>query len=131
MLYYPTPCPPFDPHKGPDSPLSHLQGTVPYLFQMFIGVLFWYQLYNGFSGSNAIDDASLILFNLLFTSIPPVIGGVWDQCLSERTVLSKPMLYRFVASMCKYHWSRFRPDSPPPGPWLGWGKTGFVARILT
>lgn len=61
---------------------------------MFIGVLFWYQLYNGFSGSNAIDDASLILFNLLFTAIPPIIGGIWDQCLKEHTILDKPILYK-------------------------------------
>lgn len=62
---------------------------------MFIGLLFWYQIFNGFSGSNAIDDVSLILFNLLFTSVPPIICGIWDQCIPEQSVLSRPMLYRW------------------------------------
>ena len=60
---------------------------------MFVALLFWYQLFNGFSGSNAIDDISLIFFNLVFTSLPPIISGIWDQNLPEETVLSRPKLY--------------------------------------
>lgn len=61
---------------------------------MFVALLFWYQIYNGFSGSNAIDDISLILFNLIFTSLPPIINGIFDQCLPENVVLSRPILYQ-------------------------------------
>ena len=61
---------------------------------MFVILLFWYQLCNGFSGSNAIDDISLILYNLVFTSLPPICNGVFDQCLPEATVLSRPILYQ-------------------------------------
>ena len=62
---------------------------------MFVSLLFWYQLYNGFSGSNAIDDISLILFNLIFTSLPPIISGIFDQSLTAEAVIKKPLLYQW------------------------------------
>ena len=61
---------------------------------MFVALLFWFQIYNGFSGSNIIDDISLILYNLAFTSLPPIINGVFDKCLSERAVYTRPILYQ-------------------------------------
>jgi len=61
---------------------------------MFVALLFWYQIYNGFSGSNTIDDVSLILYNLAFTSLPPIFNGVFDQCLPEKAVFSRPILYQ-------------------------------------
>ena len=64
------------------------------LLQMFVALLFWYQIYNGFSGSNALDDISLILYNLVFTSLPPIINGVFDKCLPERAVYARPILYQ-------------------------------------
>lgn len=61
---------------------------------MFVLVLFWFQLYNGFSGSNAIDDMSLILFNLAFTAVPPVICGVLDKDVPDHILSRKPALYK-------------------------------------
>jgi len=61
---------------------------------IFVFLLSWYQLFNGFSGSNAIDDYSLILFTLVFTSTPPVVSGILDQCTSAGQLLSKPHLYK-------------------------------------
>ena len=61
---------------------------------MFVMVLFWFQLYNGFSGSNAVNDLNLIFFNLIFTALPPIISGIWDQDVSCETLLEKPYLYR-------------------------------------
>ncbi len=61
---------------------------------MFVMVLFWFQLYNGFSGSNAINDLNLIFFNLIFTALPPIISGIWDQDVSCETLLKKPYLYK-------------------------------------
>ena len=63
-------------------------------FQMFVLVLFWFQLYNGFSGSNAIDDLSLILFNLAFTTVPPVICGVLDKDVPDLILTANPSLYK-------------------------------------
>eukprot|EP00794_Sanderia_malayensis_P007449 gene7449-8271_t len=61
---------------------------------MFVLLLFWYQIFNGFSGSNAIDDYSLVLFNLIFTSAPPIVTGILDQFTSSNQLLSKPHLYK-------------------------------------
>ena len=57
-------------------------------------VLFWFQLYNGFSGSNAINALNLIFFNLIFTALPPIISGIWDQDVSSETLAKKPYLYK-------------------------------------
>lgn len=61
---------------------------------MFVLVLFWFQLFNGFSGSNAIDDLSLIFFNLLFTAVPPVICGILDKDVPDPILTAKPSLYK-------------------------------------
>lgn len=41
-----------------------------------------------------IDYWSLIFFNLLFTSVPPVIYGVLDKDVSAETLLNHPELYK-------------------------------------
>lgn len=61
---------------------------------MFVFVLFWFQLYNGFSGSNLIDDLSLIFFNLIFTAAPPVVCGILDKDLPASVLKSNPHLYK-------------------------------------
>ena len=38
-----------------------------------------YQLFCGWSGQVMIDQMYLMLFNLLFTSLPPVAVGVFDR----------------------------------------------------
>ena len=61
---------------------------------MFVLVLYWFQLYNGFSGSNAIDDISLIFFNLLFTAAPPVVSAILDKDVRAEELMNNPHLYR-------------------------------------
>ena len=41
----------------------------------FVFAYFWFQLYCGFSGAVMIDQMYLMLYNLLFTSLPPVAIG--------------------------------------------------------
>ncbi len=43
--------------------------------QAFVFVYFWYQLYCGFSGAVMIDQMYLMLYNLFFTSLPPMAIG--------------------------------------------------------
>lgn len=56
-------------------------------------ILLCYQLYTGFSGSSMIDQMYLMVFNLLFTSIPPIIVGIYDQDAPAEVLLSQPQLY--------------------------------------
>ncbi|XP_050308196.1 phospholipid-transporting ATPase VA isoform X2 [Anthonomus grandis grandis] len=59
----------------------------------FVFLIFWYQFYCGFSGSVMIDQMYLMLYNLLFTSLPPIAIGVYDQDAPYRLLREKPYLY--------------------------------------
>merc|ERR1712013_260681 len=59
----------------------------------FVFVCFWFQLYCGFSGQVMIDQMYLMLFNLFFTSLPPVAVGVFDRDAPADLLSSSPDLY--------------------------------------
>merc|ERR1712156_332690 len=59
----------------------------------FVFVTFWFQLFNGFSASKMFDDMYLMLYNLLWTSLPPMAIGVLDQDAPDFILGSKPKLY--------------------------------------
>ena len=61
--------------------------------QMYVSLLFWYQFFCGFSGSVMTNSWVLILFNLVFTSAPPLIYSVLDQDIAAATLLKLPELY--------------------------------------
>ncbi|XP_075964490.1 phospholipid-transporting ATPase VD isoform X2 [Anarhichas minor] len=63
---------------------------------MYVNLLFWYQFFCGFSGSVMTNAWVLILFNLIFTSVPPLIYGVLDQDTPAHTLMELPELYREV-----------------------------------
>ncbi|KAK9392143.1 putative phospholipid-transporting ATPase VD [Crotalus adamanteus] len=76
---------------------TRLANMILYFFYKnvaYVNLLFWYQFFCGFSGTPAIDYWSLIFFNLLFTSVPPVIYGVLDKDVSAETLLNHPELYK-------------------------------------
>ncbi|XP_070697783.1 phospholipid-transporting ATPase VD isoform X2 [Pempheris klunzingeri] len=60
---------------------------------MYVNLLFWYQFFCGFSGSVMTNSWVLILFNLVFTSIPPLIYGILDQDMPADTLMELPELY--------------------------------------
>ncbi|ALC38973.1 CG33298 [Drosophila busckii] len=60
----------------------------------FVFLIFWYQLYCGFSGSVMMDQMYLMLYNLLFTSLPPLAIGVYDNRVPEDLLLKNPYLYK-------------------------------------
>ncbi|XP_069057774.1 phospholipid-transporting ATPase VD isoform X2 [Pleurodeles waltl] len=60
----------------------------------FVNLLFWYLFCCGFSGTSMMDFWMLILFNLLFTSAPPVVYGILDKDISAETLKQLPELYK-------------------------------------
>lgn len=62
--------------------------------QMYVSLLFWYQFFCGFSGSVMTNSWVLILFNLVFTSAPPLVYSILDQNIAAATLLKLPELYR-------------------------------------
>ncbi|XP_040564525.1 phospholipid-transporting ATPase VD isoform X2 [Lepeophtheirus salmonis] len=59
----------------------------------FVFVCFWYQLFCGFSGQVMIDAMYLMLYNLIFTSLPPLAIGVYDQDAPDYILQNMPRLY--------------------------------------
>ncbi|KOC66842.1 putative phospholipid-transporting ATPase VD [Habropoda laboriosa] len=51
-------------------------------------------LYCGFTGSVMMDQIYLMLYNLIFTSVPPLVLGVYDRVASPAVLMSMPHLYK-------------------------------------
>ncbi|XP_008060748.1 probable phospholipid-transporting ATPase VD [Carlito syrichta] len=76
---------------------TRLSNMILYFFYKnvaYVNLLFWYQFFCGFSGTSMTDYWVLILFNLFFTSAPPVIYGVLEKDVSADTLLQLPELYK-------------------------------------
>lgn len=39
-----------------------------------------------------------MLFNLLFTALPPLVIGAYDKTIPEDLLFSKPYLYKYVST---------------------------------
>ncbi|XP_062431499.1 phospholipid-transporting ATPase VD [Rhea pennata] len=75
---------------------TRLTNMVLYFFYKnvaYVNLLFWYQFFCGFSGTSMTDYWILIFFNLLFTSVPPIICGVLDKDVSAEILMQLPQLY--------------------------------------
>ncbi|XP_039919842.1 phospholipid-transporting ATPase VD isoform X1 [Hirundo rustica] len=89
---------------------SRLTNMVLYYFYKnvtYVNLLFWYQFFCGFSGTSMTDYWILILFNLLFTSVPPIIYGVLDKDVSAEILMELPQLYTMSQKSVAYLPSTF------------------------
>ncbi|KAI7870588.1 hypothetical protein BDF14DRAFT_1771462 [Spinellus fusiger] len=74
---------------------------------MWTLVLFWYQLFCGFSGTMMFDYSYITLYNLVFTSLPCIFAGVLDQDLKAPYSFKYPQLYLMGIRNDKFPRSRF------------------------
>ncbi|XP_055653008.1 phospholipid-transporting ATPase VD isoform X2 [Falco peregrinus] len=84
---------------------TRLTNMVLYFFYKnvtYVNLLFWYQFFCGFSGTSMTDYWILILFNLLFTSVPPIIYGVLDKDVSAEILMQLPQLYMMSQKSVAY-----------------------------
>ena len=63
------------------------------ILQVFVMMVLWYQLFNGFSGSYMMDQINLLIFNF-YTALPPLMTGIFDQSVRDSVLMAKPKLYR-------------------------------------
>ncbi|EEB07789.1 P-type ATPase [Schizosaccharomyces japonicus yFS275] len=56
--------------------------------------LFWYQIFNGFDANYLFDYTYIMLFNIVFSSLPVIVMGVYDQDVSAEMSLRIPQLYK-------------------------------------
>ncbi|XP_042663631.1 phospholipid-transporting ATPase VD isoform X3 [Tyto alba] len=89
---------------------TRLTNMVLYFFYKnvaYVNLLFWYQFFCGFSGTSMTDYWILILFNLLFTSVPPIIYGVLDKDVPAEILMQLPQLYMMSQKSVAYLPSTF------------------------
>ncbi|PWN97017.1 putative P-type ATPase [Tilletiopsis washingtonensis] len=55
--------------------------------------LFWYSFQNSFSGQVAFESWTLSFYNVIFTVLPPLVIGIFDQYVSARMLDRYPQLY--------------------------------------
>ncbi|KAK9685503.1 aminophospholipid translocase [Basidiobolus ranarum] len=56
---------------------------------------FWFTLFNGFSGQTVYESWTITLYNVLFTVMPPMVIGIFDQFVSARMLDRYPEMYKF------------------------------------
>ncbi|XP_048798534.1 phospholipid-transporting ATPase VD isoform X2 [Lagopus muta] len=89
---------------------TRLTNMILYFFYKnvaYVNLLFWYQFFCGFSGTSMTDYWILIFFNLLFTSVPPIIYGVLDKDVSAEILMQIPQLYKMSQKSVAYLPSTF------------------------
>ncbi|XP_052636095.1 phospholipid-transporting ATPase VD isoform X4 [Harpia harpyja] len=87
---------------------TRLTNMVLYFFYKnvaYVNLLFWYQFFCGFSGTSMTDYWILILFNLLFTSVPPIVYGVLDKDVPAEILMQLPQLYLMSQKSVTYYGS--------------------------
>ncbi|OBZ91812.1 Phospholipid-transporting ATPase DNF1 [Choanephora cucurbitarum] len=70
-------------------------------------VLFWYQLFCQFNGSMMFEYVLVTLYNVVFTSLPIIFMGIWDQDLNAKVSSLYPELYRMGLRNDKFKTWRF------------------------
>jgi phospholipid-translocating ATPase len=60
----------------------------------FVFLQFWYHCIAGFSGALCFDQTYLMLYNMMWTSMPPMTIGILDQDATDSLLLSSPELYK-------------------------------------
>ncbi|KAG0295638.1 hypothetical protein BGZ98_001318, partial [Dissophora globulifera] len=55
--------------------------------------IFWFQFFSGFTALLPFDYTFVVLFNLLFTSLPVMFMGAFDQDVDAKTSMQFPALY--------------------------------------
>ncbi|XP_054557393.1 probable phospholipid-transporting ATPase IM isoform X2 [Talpa occidentalis] len=59
----------------------------------FTLVHFWFGFFCGFSAQTVYDQWFITLFNIVYTSLPVLAMGIFDQDVSERSSMDYPQLY--------------------------------------
>ncbi|KAF8623323.1 hypothetical protein AX15_006401 [Amanita polypyramis BW_CC] len=78
-----------------------------YKNMMAVGVLFWWQIYNGWSGSFVFDYIYILFWNSLWTLLPVLGIGLFDRIADDRVLMELPELYRYGREGYWYSWKEF------------------------
>ncbi|KAK8864519.1 hypothetical protein IAR55_001769 [Kwoniella newhampshirensis] len=123
----------------------------------FALTLFWYSWFNDFSGQISFEGWSMSYYNVIFTILPPLVIGIFDQFVSARMLDRYPQLYQlgqqnhfftpvkffywvgnafyhsvllFAFSCLVFYNDLLAFDGKNSGLWV-WGTTLYLAVLLT
>lgn len=82
--------------------------------------LFWFETHSSFSAQPAYNDWYMSCYNVLFTSLPVIALGVFDQDVSAKLCLKNPFLYKEGVENILFSWTRI----------LGWMFNGLLSSII-
>eukprot|EP01132_Coremiostelium_polycephalum_P003717 gene3717-4630_t len=68
---------------------------------------FWFGFFSGFSGQMIYFDFLFTLYNALFTSLPVLTLGTFDQDTKEQDLLNQPRLYRICQTNKPFSTAQF------------------------
>ncbi|CAF2490271.1 unnamed protein product [Rotaria sp. Silwood2] len=72
----------------------------------YVFVIFYHQLYNGFSGAVTLHSLYLTLYSSLFTVLPQCAAALFDQHVPAERALYEPQLYEYTLhARCYRMWS--------------------------
>lgn len=58
----------------------------------------WFAIDSGFTGQTLHDAWNIVVYNMLFTSLPPFIMGLLEKDIDETTIMANPQAYARIAS---------------------------------
>ncbi|MBA0675531.1 hypothetical protein Goari_017070 [Gossypium aridum] len=82
--------------------------------------LFWFEAYSSFSAQPAYNDWYMSSYNVLFTSLPVIALGVFDQDFSARHCLEYPSLYKEGMDDVLFRWTHI----------LSWMFNGVLSSVI-
>ena len=62
---------------------------------VLVTMLFWFNFFNGFSGSALLNGNVQAMYNVIFTSFPIIVFGILDRDVEFKSCSKYPLLYQF------------------------------------
>ncbi|XP_058811248.1 phospholipid-transporting ATPase IF [Topomyia yanbarensis] len=78
-----------------------------YKNMIFMGIQFFFQIHSMFSSQSVYDSVFLMLYNVLYTSLPVLILALTEKPYKEELLMKEPSLYQRVAGNKQYAWKYF------------------------
>ncbi|CAJ0581559.1 unnamed protein product, partial [Mesorhabditis spiculigera] len=74
---------------------------------LLVFIIFFCQFYSLFSGESPMDPIYSMLYSIIFTSVQPIIYGIYDQCNEGKSLIERPSSYRKTMEGRCYSWKLF------------------------
>lgn len=82
--------------------------------------MFWFNFFNGFSGTKFYTEAAIQFYNLFYTSVPIILYSIYDYDLKPETVIKYAKLYKRTINSKNFNIIKF----------YKWAFDGFVDSLI-